>query len=259
MPTSDSAVKPEPKSQRTPILDLDRVSKSYGEKVAVDGVSLKVHAREIVGLIGPNGAGKTTTLRIVLDLARDWTGTVKLFGTDYKTDALSIKKRIGFVPEVVELPGKLRVAEYMRYVAALHDLPGEQATSAWREFASKFRFEVDPRALIETLSKGNRQKLAIVSSLLHRPVLWVLDEPLAGLDPDGMRGLSELVTDYRASGNTVWISSHALDFVEKVCTRVHVMAGGRIVAEKTLDDGERSPTVSASIAALYERATSSKR
>ncbi len=246
-------------NQGTPLLDLDRVSKSYGAKVAVDNVSLKVHAREIVGLIGPNGAGKTTTLRIAMDLARDWTGTVKLFGTDYKTDALAIKKRTGFVPEVVELPGKLRVAEYVRYVAALHDLPGEQTTSAWREFAGRFQFEVDPRALIETLSKGNRQKLAVVASLLHRPSLLVLDEPLAGLDPDGIKGLSDLVADYRASGNTVWISSHALDFVEKVCTRVHVMTGGRIVAEKTIDGGERSTTPWESIAALYEQATSSKR
>lgn len=241
-----------------PLLELRNVSKFYGDETAVECVSIDVHLGEVVGLIGPNGAGKTTTIKIALDLVRDWGGAVRLFDTDYKTDALSIKRGLGYVPETVAPPGKLRVEEYVQYLAALHNINPQKAASAWREYSGKLQFEVDPRAIIDTLSKGNQQKLVIVSSLLHRPRLWVLDEPMTGLDPTGMNLLKQLIDEYRAEGNAILVSTHMLAFVESLCDRVYVLVGGHVVGEKTLEDvGQRVATVSP-IETYYNEVTESR-
>jgi ABC-2 type transport system ATP-binding protein len=238
-----------------PLLELKNVSKFYGDRAAVACVSIEVHAGETVGLIGPNGAGKTTTIKIALDLVRDGQGSVRLFDTDYATGALSIKRGLGYVPETVAPPGKLRIEEYVQYAAALQNIPARSATSAWQEFSRKLQFEVDPRAIIDTLSKGNQQKLVIVSSLLHRPRLWVLDEPMTGLDPTGMNLLKTLIDEYRTDGNAILISTHMLAFVESLCDRVYVLVGGHVVGEKTLrDKGGHSVAVSP-IEAFYNEIT----
>lgn len=241
-----------------PLLELENVSKFYGNEAAVDCVSIDVHPGETVGLIGPNGAGKTTTIKIALDLVRDWQGSVRLFDTDYATDALSIKRGLGYLPETVAPPGKLRVEEYVQYVAALHNIPARRAASAWREFSGKLQFEVDPRAIIDTLSKGNQQRVEIVSSILHRPRLWVLDEPMTGLDPTGMNLLKQLIDEYRAEGNAILISTHMLAFVERLCDRVYVLVGGCVVGEKTMDGGGQRSTTVSPVEAFYNEVTESQ-
>jgi len=212
-------------------LEMRGVTKHYGRTAAVTHLDLDIQPGEVVGLIGPNGAGKSTTLKIALDLSTDFQGSVRLFGFTYATHPLEIKRRLGYVPEVVDPTGTLRIAEYIRYAGALHDVAADDINTVWRDVSARLAFEADPRQRIDTLSKGNRQKLAIIASLLHRPALWVLDEPLSGLDPTGMNLLEQLVAERRASGCAIWISTHTLDMVERVCDRLYAMASGRIAGE----------------------------
>jgi ABC-2 type transport system ATP-binding protein len=217
-------------------LEMRGVSKRYGRIAAVTNLDLEIRPGEVVGLIGPNGAGKSTTLRIALDLSTDFEGTVRLFGDSYRTHALDIKRRLGYVPEVVDPTGTLRIEEYVRYAGVLHNLAAGEINAAWSEFSGRLAFDADPRTRIDTLSKGNRQKLAIATSLLHRPALWVLDEPLSGLDPTGMNLLEQLVAERAAGGCAVWISTHTLDLVERVCDRLCVMVNGSVVSESSQFD-----------------------
>jgi ABC-2 type transport system ATP-binding protein len=241
-----------------PLLELNNITKYYGDNAAVDDVTIVVRSDEVVGLIGPNGAGKTTIIKIALGLVRERKGSVRLLETDYHTDALRIKRGLGYVPEVVAPPERLRVGEYLQYIAALHDLPAEEARSAWQEFSGRLSFDVDSSAFIDTLSKGSRQKLVIVASVLHRPRLWVLDEPIGGLDPTSLNLLKQMIDEYSRDGRGVLISTHMLSFVESLCDRVYVLVEGGIVGEKQLESrGSRLPT-SSPIETYYNEVTESR-
>jgi len=241
-----------------PLFNLQNVTKAYGSARALDDVTMSVLPHQVVGIIGPNGAGKTTLIKIVLGLLGGWRGSIQVFGTDYHTDPLKIKRELGYVPEVVAPPGQLRVQEYLQYMAALHNVPAATAEQSWNEYAEQLAFDIDPRAFVGTLSKGNRQKLVIVASILHRPRLWVLDEPISGLDPTGIIFFKKMIRDYARNTGAVLISTHILSFVEGLCDRVFVLLDGRIVGDRMLNTCAERAHVPTAIESYYNEITASQ-
>jgi ABC-2 type transport system ATP-binding protein len=213
----------------SPLVLAEGVAKTYGGVVAVDGLDLQVGPGELVGLLGPNGAGKTTLLQLVTGLRRPSAGRVQLFGGD-PTDAAS-RQRLGTTPQETGLPPTLRVREVLDFVAQHYDEPMTRAEALER-------FELDGLADRQTggLSGGQKRRLAVALAFVGRPRLVVLDEPTTGLDGDSRQRLWSAIRDYHADGGTVLLTSHYLEEVEALASRVVVVVAGRVVADGTVDE-----------------------
>jgi ABC-2 type transport system ATP-binding protein len=214
-------------------LDVSCIAKRYGKVKAVDGVSFQVHPGEVVGLLGPNGAGKSTTLRVIAGLLRADAGSVQLGGHDVQKARRAALGRAGFLIESPALPGELTVASALAWVALLGGKPVDAARQ--REVLQQVGLLDVAERRVQKLSLGMKQRLAIGAAVLERPPLLVLDEPLNGLDPPGVRDIGDLLRRLAAEGTALLVSSHLLDEVERTATRVLVMARGRLVAEQPVD------------------------
>lgn len=212
------------------VIETVGLTKRYPRVVAVDEVSLSIGAGEIVGLLGPNGAGKSTLLRLLLDLARPTSGSVRVLGMDPRQFAPEIHRRLGFVPAEPALPSDLTGAGYLDFVTRL---AGHQSSSRRQELAE--RLDIDMHRPLRELSTGNYQKVALVAALSHTPELIVLDEPTRGLDPIVQREFNGLLAEERRRGATVLLSSHSLSVVEQVVDRVCILRNGSLVADDRLD------------------------
>ena len=215
------------------MIDVSGLTRLYGDLVAVDHLSFRVAPGEIMGLVGPNGAGKTTTLRSVAGIIRPTTGTITIKGADLAKDPLTAKRALAFIPDEPHLFEYLSVEEHLRFIARLYGVADVDARipGLLRELEL-----TDKRtALPGELSRGMRQKLAIACGLLHDPRALILDEPLTGLDPGGMRRMRETITARAAAGAAVILSSHLLNLVEELCTKLVVMRRGSCAAYGTLD------------------------
>jgi ABC-2 type transport system ATP-binding protein len=188
-------------------------------------LSFAVKPGEVFGYLGPNGAGKTTTIRTMLDFIRPTSGRVALFGLDSRDDAVEIHRRIGYLPGELALYEKLTGAELLQHFAALR---GRVDLSYVRELAE--RFDCDLSVRIRSLSHGNKQKVALIQAFMHRPELLVLDEPTTGLDPIVQQEFHRAVEEVRTDGRTVFLSSHVMPEVERLCDRVAIIREGRLVA-----------------------------
>ena len=209
--------------------------KKYGAHVAVDDLSFEVSKGEIVGFLGPNGAGKSTTLRILSGFLGMTSGRVTIAGIDIEEDSFEARKRIGYMPEAVPLYPEMRVAEYLAFRAELKRVPRGERRVAVDDAMEKASVTDYANILIGKLSKGYRQRVGLADALVARPPLLVLDEPTAGLDPNQIREVRDVI---RALGNehTVLLSTHILSEVEASCGRVIVIAKGKLVAEGTTDE-----------------------
>ncbi|MDO8106061.1 ABC transporter ATP-binding protein [Isoptericola sp. b441] len=196
--------------------------KDYGSVHALRGLDLDVASGEVLGFLGPNGAGKTTTIRILLDLIRRTAGTVEVLGQDPRTAGPQLRSRIGYLPGEPALPPTLTGAEYLGYLASLRG-------GAPRLDDLVRRFGVELRRPIRTLSRGNKQKIALVQAFMHAPELYVLDEPTSGLDPLLQQEFRTLVAEVAGDGATVFLSSHVLAEVEQLTRRVAIVRSGRVV------------------------------
>jgi ABC-2 type transport system ATP-binding protein len=214
-------------------LDVSRIAKRYGSVQAVDGISFQVHPGEVVGLLGPNGAGKSTALRVIAGLVRADAGSVQLGGHDVRHARRLALGSAGFLIESPALPGELTVAAALDWVALLGGRPLDAARR--REVLVQVGLLDVAGRRVQKLSLGMKQRLAIGAAVLERPALLVLDEPLNGLDPPGVRDLGELLRRLAAEGAALLLSSHLLDEVERTASRVLVMAKGRLVAEQPVD------------------------
>jgi ABC-2 type transport system ATP-binding protein len=214
-------------------LDVSCIAKRYGSVQAVDGISFQVQPGEVVGLLGPNGAGKSTALRVIAGLVRADTGSVQLGGHDVRRARRLALGSAGFLIESPALPPELTVATALDWVALLGGRPLDAARR--REVLVQVGLLDVASRRVQKLSLGMKQRLAIGAALLERPALLVLDEPLNGLDPPGVRDLGELLRRLAAEGAALLLSSHLLDEVERTASRVLVMAKGRVVAEQPVD------------------------
>lgn len=218
-------------SPAPPLVELSRVTRRFGQKTALDDVSLSVPRGGVFGLIGGNGAGKTTLIKHILGLFRAQSGTVRVFGLDPVRNPVGVLGRIGYLSEERDLPNWMRVGELMRYTQAFFP--------TWDEaYAEDLRhaFDLDPGAKIKSLSRGQRARAGLLVALAHRPDLLVLDEPSSGLDPVVRRDiLAAIIRTIADEGRTVLFSSHLLDEVERVADAVAIIHQGRILLTSPLD------------------------
>ena len=212
------------------IVRAEALTKQYGTRRGVEGLTFTVRRGEVLGFLGPNGAGKTTTIRLLLDLIRPTSGRVELFGLDSRRDSVAIRRRIGYLPGELRLYERLTGRELVTYFAHLRGLEGLGEAPA---IARRFELELD--VPIRTLSKGNRQKLGLVQAMMHRPELLILDEPTSGLDPLVQQAFYELLEAARQEGRTAFVSSHVLPEVQRIADRVAIVSEGRLQLVETVE------------------------
>jgi ABC-2 type transport system ATP-binding protein len=214
------------------VIEVDGLQKLYGNFPAVQGLSFQVGPGEVLGLVGPNGAGKTTTIRSIAGIIIPTAGRIRIAGHDLTTDPVAAKSALAFIPDEPHLFEYLTVEEHLRFIARLYQLGdiGDRIPGLLQELEL-----ADKRgALPGELSRGMKQKLAIACGLLHQPQALLLDEPLTGLDPVGIRRMKTTIMRRAAAGAAVILSSHLLHLVEEICTRVLIMQRGVVVAFGTI-------------------------
>ena len=218
------------------MIDVRGLTRLYGQKVAVDNLSLHAAPGEIVGFLGPNGAGKSTTVKVITGLIRPDSGTVTVCGFDVVREPLEVKKRLGYVPETPALYDSLTALEYLELVACLHHLEPKAAEARRRELLELFGLTTQTGQRLSEYSKGMRQKVVLAAALIHRPDVLVLDEPLDGLDANSAMIVKELLRKLADQGKTILFSSHILEVVERMCTRIVIINEGRSVTSGTSAD-----------------------
>lgn len=216
------------------MIEVDGLEKLYGDLPAVQGLSFRVGPGEVVGLVGPNGAGKTTTLRSIAGIIIPTRGRIAIGGHDLASDPVAAKLATAFIPDEPHLFEYLTVEEHFRFVARLYRVHDVETRIG--PLLDEFELADKRDALPDELSRGMKQKLAIACGLLHQPQALVLDEPLTGLDPVGIRRMKATIVRRAESGVAVILSSHLLHLVEEICTRVLVLQRGRAVAFGTVAD-----------------------
>lgn len=222
-------VKSQIKSKK--VLVFNKLTKYYGSALGVKDVSFSVGKGKIVGFLGPNGAGKTTTISVLLDLIRPTSGSVKVFGLDSRDSSLEIRRRLGFLSSDMELDHKLTGWQQLEYFGRLR---GNFDRGAVSDLAKRLDFDLNKK--FGALSRGNKQKLGLISAMMHKPELLVFDEPTSGLDPIMQAEFNKMILEYRSAGGTVLISSHALGEVEQLCDEVVFIRNGRIMDIKSIDE-----------------------
>jgi ABC-2 type transport system ATP-binding protein len=209
--------------------------KSYGLKAAVDGVDLEVPRGSFFGFLGPNGAGKSTTIRMLTGLIPADSGTIEILGLKLPENELEIKKKIGLVPDESLLFDRLTGAEFLEFAGRMYGLPRPIAIERARGLMDLFQLQAD-RKIIGEYSKGMRKRVAMAASLIHHPDLFLMDEPFEGVDAVGARLMKDILLDQVKRGATIFLTTHVLEVVERLCDRVAIINEGRIVTSATLSD-----------------------
>jgi ABC-2 type transport system ATP-binding protein len=219
------------------VIELSHLTKTYGKSRGVTNISLEVPEGTVFGFLGPNGAGKSTTINMLVNFTRPTSGSIKIFGKDSIKYGLSIRKDIGFLASDMALDGNLTGWQQVEYFG---NLRGKCDKVYIKELSR--RFDCNLGRKIKTLSRGNRQKVALISALMHKPKLLLLDEPTSGLDPLVQAEFNKIILEHKAAGNSTFISSHVLSEIQELCDRVAFIRQGEIIANKTLDElAEGSP------------------
>jgi ABC-2 type transport system ATP-binding protein len=216
------------------VIEVAQYTKLYGDFSAVQGLSFTVAPGDVLGLVGPNGAGKTTTLRAIAGILQPTSGSIRIAGIDLKADPVAAKARLAFIPDEPQLFDYLTVTEHLHFVARLYRVA--DAAARIPVLLEELELTAKRDALPTELSRGMKQKLAIACGLLHRPAALLLDEPLTGLDPVGIRRMKETILARAREGTAVVLSSHLLHLVEELCTRLLVIRRGRMAAFGTIDE-----------------------
>lgn len=237
------------------MIELQNVIKSYGDKKAVDGLNIKVKDGEIFGFIGPNGAGKTTTIKMIVGMLNPDEGAVAVNGIDVRADPIGAKKIMAYVPDNPDVYEKLTGMQFINFIADAYRVPLEERKQRTADLARVFEMDKDLGEQIESYSHGMRQKIVLISALVHSPKVWVLDEPLVGLDPMAAFTLKNMMRAHADKGNTVFFSTHILEVAEKLCDRVGIIVKGRLVACGTLEElrTQRDETLESIFMELVER------
>lgn len=218
------------------VLSLSRLRMSYGGKVVLNSIDLDIYKGQIIGYIGPNGAGKSTTVKIMLGLEENYQGKVEIFGQDIANSDHTYKRKIGYVPENADIYDNLTASEYLTFVGELYGIDKEEAAYKAEKLMREFEMEDVFHTRLSSFSKGMRQKVLIISSLLHDPDLLFFDEPLNGLDANSVMIIKEIMSKLAAKGKTIFYSSHIMDVVEKISNRIVLLVDGNIAADGSFDE-----------------------
>jgi ABC-2 type transport system ATP-binding protein len=218
----------------SPAIRLRELRKVYGDKAAVDGLNLTVARGCFFGFLGPNGAGKTTTIRMLMGVATPTSGEIEMLGLQLPAGAVDVKGRVGLVPDDTLLFDQLTGTEYLEFVGRMYRLPRAISRERARELMGLFELDGAGSKLIGDYSKGMRKRVAMAAALIHRPELFLLDEPFEGVDAMGARLMKDILLDQVRQGATVFLTSHVLEVVERLCHRVAIINEGRLIAEDSL-------------------------
>lgn len=220
------------------MIDLKNVTKTYAKnhKKAVDNLSLQVEGGELFGFIGPNGAGKTTTIKLMTGILAPDEGSIVMAGHDIASDRIEAQRLIGYVPDGNDLYDRLTGMEYLNFMADVYQVESARRKSHIEKYLDIFELGDAINSQVRTYSKGMKQKLVVIGALIHNPPVWILDEPLSGLDPRAAHLLKEEMIRHCKEGNTVFFSTHVLEVAEKLCTRIGVIDHGNLRALGTLEE-----------------------
>lgn len=211
------------------MIELIGVSKTYGGRVkALDNVSLKIDSGSIYGFLGPNGAGKTTAIKLITGILKADAGQIRVNDIDIEKDPLGAKKCIGFVPDDPNVFLRLKGIEYLTFMADIYDV-GRERKERIESLAERFDMTKALGDKILSYSHGMRQKIVIMGALMHRPPVWILDEPMTGLDTKSASALKQMMREHADEGNTVFFSTHVMEVAEKLCDKAAVINNGRIL------------------------------
>lgn len=218
------------------MLSIKNYTKIYGKKIAVDNVSLEIKPGEIYGFIGHNGAGKTTTLKACAGILNFEQGEILVDGVSVKSHPMECKKKMAYIPDNPDLYGFLSGAAYLNFVADVYNVSKEDRTNRIALYAEKYGIEEDLGTPISSYSHGMRQKIAIISALIHEPKLIIMDEPFVGLDPKASHNLKQEMREHCDKGGAIFFSTHVLEVAEKLCDKVAIIKDGKIIAAGTMDE-----------------------
>lgn len=217
-------------------IKISNLQKAYGSSLVLKDVNLEVDSGEIIGYIGPNGAGKSTTIKILIGMIPDYAGSVEVMGLDVKTNPLEVKRLIGYVPENASLYDTLSPMEYLRFLGSLYQLETDQIEEKATELLRLFALYDQRDDRMTTFSKGMKQKVLLISGILHNPEVIFLDEPLSGLDANAVILVKEILAQLKHAGKTIFYSSHIMDVVEKISDRIVLINKGTIIANGTFEE-----------------------
>jgi ABC-2 type transport system ATP-binding protein len=237
------------------LIEVDKLTKSFGPFVAVDNISFSLKRGEVLGFLGPNGAGKTTTMRMITGFLAPTAGSIKVCGNDVSQYPIAIKEKIGYVPEGAPLYGEMTVLKFLHFIADIRKIPKNRIDKAINGAIKKLGLDLVLYQQVETLSKGYKRRVGLSQAIIHDPDVLILDEPTDGLDPNQKHEVRKLITEM-SSTKAIIISTHILEEVDAVCSRAMIIANGRMIVDKspkellvgspkgaTLDDVFRSLTI----------------
>ncbi|MGE5627732.1 MAG: ABC transporter ATP-binding protein [Solirubrobacterales bacterium] len=219
------------------MIEINNVSKNYGGKInAVDNLSISINNGEVFGFLGPNGAGKTTTIKLITGILNCDSGNIKINGKDIKENPIDAKEQFGFVPDSPDMFLRLKGIEYLNFIGDIYKVSEKQRKEKIEDLSSRFEMTSALGDQIQSYSHGMRQKIMIIGALLHEPAVWILDEPMTGLDPKSSYILKEMMREHAQKGNSVFFSTHILEVAEKICDRVSIINKGKIIFTGTLNE-----------------------
>lgn len=234
------------------MIKIINATKKYAKTIkAVDALSLEVKPGEIFGFIGPNGAGKTTTIKMMTGVTNFDEGIITINGFDIHNQALAAKSSFGYVPDNPDMFLRLKGIEYLNFMANIYDVSLQTRQERIKDLAQKFEMSGALADKIQSYSHGMRQKIVLMGALLHHPKLWILDEPMTGLDPKSSFLLKEMMKEHASLGNTVFFSTHVLEVAEKLCHRIGIINKGRLVYCGTMQELKSKFAADASLESIF--------
>ncbi|ABR33692.1 MULTISPECIES: ABC transporter ATP-binding protein [Clostridium] len=219
------------------MINISNITKSYnGNYNAVSNLNLEIRDGEIYGLLGPNGAGKTTTIKMITGIISPTSGKIEINGIDISKEPVRAKEQFGYVPDSPDMFLRLSGMEYLNFMADVYGVSKEERLLRIKEISKRFEMELALGDKIHSYSHGMRQKVVLMGVLIHKPKVWILDEPMTGLDPKSAFTLKEMMREHADEGNTVIFSTHVLEVAEKVCDKVAIINKGQLIFNGTLSN-----------------------
>ena len=233
------------------MIELHRLVKKFGDLVAVNDLSLQIGRGEFFAMLGPNAAGKTTTLKLLTGLIKPTSGHARICGFDIQTQPLEARRRLAYVPDFPFLYDKLTAWEFFRFTGEVFRLDPARIETNARELVARFHLEEFANRTLEGLSHGTRQRIAIVSALLHDPEVFVIDEPMVGLDPQHARVVKDVLKERSLAGTTVLVSTHQLGIAEEMADRIGIIHGGKMIAVGTREELRKQSGASGALEQVF--------